>query len=166
MCRATPTSCPGGVAGGVLYVNGAVVHTFTPGGYNLTSTGTALSLGGGDTGYNGDLDEVELFNRALSQGEIQNIYTAGTSGKCKTPTATPTSTFTPTATATPTPPCAQPPANMVAWYPLDEASGTAADDLIHHNVDPHSRPCRRISSRRRSRMVCTSPAAAVRPPTA
>ena len=30
--------------------------------------------------------------------------------------------------------CVEPPANMVAWYPLDESSGTTADDLIAHNV--------------------------------
>ncbi|HLC58397.1 MAG TPA: LamG domain-containing protein [Candidatus Nanoarchaeia archaeon] len=31
----------------------------------------------------GILDEVEIFNRALSQSEIQSIYNAGSAGKCK-----------------------------------------------------------------------------------
>lgn len=57
--------------------------------------------------FDGQIDEVELFNRALSQAEIQAIYNAGSAGKCKdglaTPTPTPTPTQTPTPTPTPTP---------------------------------------------------------------
>jgi len=34
----------------------------------------------------GVLDEVSLYNRALSAGEIAAIYSAGASGKCKVPT--------------------------------------------------------------------------------
>ncbi len=33
--------------------------------------------------WQGFIDEVELFNRALSQAEIQAIYNAGSAGKCK-----------------------------------------------------------------------------------
>ncbi len=33
--------------------------------------------------FNGLLDEVTLYNRALSSEEIQNIYIAGTNGKCQ-----------------------------------------------------------------------------------
>jgi hypothetical protein len=33
--------------------------------------------------YNGLLDEIEVFNRGLSEGEIQSIYAAGRFGKCK-----------------------------------------------------------------------------------
>jgi hypothetical protein len=33
--------------------------------------------------WNGLIDEVELFNRALSQAEIQAIFDAGSAGKCK-----------------------------------------------------------------------------------
>ena len=38
-----------------------------------------------DTGryWNGMIDEVEIFNRALSATEIQAIYSAGTAGKDK-----------------------------------------------------------------------------------
>ncbi|WP_322800655.1 LamG-like jellyroll fold domain-containing protein, partial [Thermoflexus sp.] len=55
--------------------------------------------------FNGVIDEVEIFNRALTQGEIQSIYNAGPAGKCKliptpTPTATKTSTPSPSGTAT------------------------------------------------------------------
>ena len=47
----------------------------------------------------GLIDEVELFNRALTLTEIQGIYNAGSAGKCRT--------------------CTTPPANMVSWWPGD-----------------------------------------------
>ncbi|MDX2167721.1 MAG: choice-of-anchor Q domain-containing protein [Deltaproteobacteria bacterium] len=55
-----------------------------------------------------------------------------TSGPSPTPSPTPTAS--PSATATPSPtataPCANPPAGMVAWWPLDELPGaTTIDDL-------------------------------------
>ena len=62
--------------------------------------------------YIGEIDEVEVFNRAVSATDIANIYSAGSAGKCHpgvtptpAPTATPVHTPTPTATAavTPTP---------------------------------------------------------------
>ena len=37
----------------------------------------------GSDPFQGLIDEVELFNRALSQAEIQGIYNAGKKGKCK-----------------------------------------------------------------------------------
>src|SRR5438067_1012218 len=52
--------------------------------------------------FPGEIDEVEYFNRALSQAEIQAIVNAGSAGKCK-PSATPTPTPTATRTPTPTP---------------------------------------------------------------
>jgi hypothetical protein len=45
-----------------------------------------LLIGGDDTSgrdFDGLVDEVEIFNRALSQAEIQAIYNAGSAGKCK-----------------------------------------------------------------------------------
>lgn len=33
--------------------------------------------------FNGDIDEVEIFDRALSPAEIQAIHTAGSAGKCR-----------------------------------------------------------------------------------
>ncbi len=56
--------------------------------------------------FHGLIDELELFNRALSPQEIASIVIAGPSGKClpttPTPTNTPTATPTNTPTATPT----------------------------------------------------------------
>ena len=50
--------------------------------------GTYVNINGQFTGFwNGLIDEVEIFNRALSDSEIQAIYSAGSAGKCKTCTA-------------------------------------------------------------------------------
>ena len=43
--------------------------------------------GDGTTSFNGLLDEVAIYNRALSQTEIQGIYNAGSAGKCSAPPA-------------------------------------------------------------------------------
>jgi hypothetical protein len=40
-----------------------------------------------NTVFPGQIDEVELFNRALTAEEITAIYNAGSAGKCKVPTA-------------------------------------------------------------------------------
>jgi parallel beta-helix repeat protein len=42
------------------------------------------SHGGLDQFFSGLIDEVEVFNRALTADEIQSIFNAGGSGKCKT----------------------------------------------------------------------------------
>ncbi len=82
-----------------LYLNGtsiasANLGTFTP----QTSYDAYLGLrpGGSGTGFRfgGRLDEVEIFNRALSQTEIQSIVNAGSAGKCK-PAPCPTITLSP-----------------------------------------------------------------------
>ena len=52
--------------------------------------------------YDGILDEVELFPRALDASEIYDIFHFGSGGKCK---------------------CVDPPYDMVAWFPLDEPIG-------------------------------------------
>lgn len=69
-----------------VFVNGtnAVTTTYSTAGIR-TSTG-ALHLGvtaGGGNQFNGLLDEVAIFNRALSSNEIAAIYAAGTNGMCK-----------------------------------------------------------------------------------
>lgn len=106
-----------------IYVDGVLSATGTTAGVtNLVNTalltaGTSACTGQDGTNFfTGQLDELEIFNRALSQCEIQAIFNAGTSGKClpgglpqPTPcalgvTATPSPTTTPTATATIAPP--------------------------------------------------------------
>ena len=42
--------------------------------------------------FEGVIDEVEIFNRALDEAEIRAIYEAGSAGKCKPPDAGPVPT--------------------------------------------------------------------------
>ena len=74
----------------ILFLNGTVsasagLGSFTP----LTSyppyLGARFSGQGAGANYQGLLDDVSLYNRALSAAEIQAIYKAGSAGKCTTP---------------------------------------------------------------------------------
>lgn len=82
----------------------------------------ALSIGRWQFGQSryflGNLDEVTLYSRGLSASEVQAIYAAGVSGKC----------------VPPLPPCAPPPADMVAWWPAEESGGTYAQDSQGNNT--------------------------------
>jgi hypothetical protein len=55
-----------------------------------------------------------------------------------TPSLTPTTVARPTTPPSPTPGCAPRPAGMTAWWPLDELSGTTANDVLgsagHHGI--------------------------------
>jgi hypothetical protein len=68
----------------VLYLNGVAmeqhdVGSFTP----LTTADLYFGLRPSDGEfYEGQLDEIDLFNRALSGREIQSIFAAGGAGKC------------------------------------------------------------------------------------
>jgi Concanavalin A-like lectin/glucanases superfamily len=62
--------------------------------------------------WNGVIDEVQAFNRALSQAEIQAIYTAGGAGQCR-----------PAGGA-----CLAQPSGTAAWWPED---GNALDLLAN-----------------------------------
>jgi len=75
-------------AGGTLYVDGAVVLIFDPMNRpgDLTNN-QPLFIGrhAGDPSVSviGLIDEVEIFNRVLTAGEVEAIFAAGSSGKCK-----------------------------------------------------------------------------------
>jgi Subtilase family/Concanavalin A-like lectin/glucanases superfamily/Immunoglobulin I-set domain/HYR domain/Beta-propeller repeat len=74
--------------GGHFFVDGVVTHTFNPTGNSgsLNNTNAFLvanSLLPGTSPWNGCIDEVEMFLRALQTNEIQAIYQAGAAGKCK-----------------------------------------------------------------------------------
>ena len=74
----------------VLYLDGAVVQQETLGAVMPLTTGDLwLGLRPYDAGaglrYAGLMDEVSLYNRALSAAEVQAIYAAGSSGKCARP---------------------------------------------------------------------------------
>ncbi len=76
--------------GGKLYVDGIVVLTFDPtrepGDLSNTEPlliGTHPTPGFPPT-FDGVIDEVEIFDRALTQAKIKAIFEAGSAGKCKT----------------------------------------------------------------------------------
>jgi hypothetical protein len=73
-----------------VYIDGAVdASQTTPGVTNISNSasliaGKSACTGSGATEFfTGLLDEIEIFNRALSEIEIQAIYNAGSAGKCK-----------------------------------------------------------------------------------
>jgi hypothetical protein len=73
----------GGLA--TLYVNGTNFATLNTD-FLTPLTSSDLYVGGGvDSFFPGKLDEVSLYNRALSAAEIQNIYIRGSAGKCMPP---------------------------------------------------------------------------------
>lgn len=94
-----------------LYIDGVVKGTSgRPA--SITSTSNPFRIGYTTgfwpytgTGFNGLIDEVEIFNRALSDTEIAAIYNAGSAGKCGLS-------------------CVTPPSNMVSWW---DAEGDAND---------------------------------------
>jgi hypothetical protein len=75
-----------------LYVDGVEqgIGTLTSGSiaYGLPATELLIGQYPGTCSlpFPGEVDEVEVFNRALNLGEIQAIYNAGSAGKCKGPT--------------------------------------------------------------------------------
>ena len=79
---------------GKVYLNAIEQHiALSGGGSHIVTSGSSLYIGtqnagkpyyGGRTSFNGLIDEVAIFNRALTASEILSIYTAGSAGKCKT----------------------------------------------------------------------------------
>jgi hypothetical protein len=71
----------------VLYINGVPRAQATLGAFTARTIGDLYfglrpHDGGAGTRFAGLMDEVSLYNRALSAAEIQIIYNAGNSGKC------------------------------------------------------------------------------------
>jgi Concanavalin A-like lectin/glucanases superfamily len=103
--------------GGNLYVDGAVVLTFDPTALNGSLINSeplrignhpALDL---NCFFKGIIDEVSIYDRALSTNEIQAIYNAGSEGKCMSP-------------------CTPPPSDIISWWP---AEGNANDIVSGNN---------------------------------
>jgi len=79
----------GNSQGGKLYVDGILVQAFDPKSGTVNNT-VDLWMGRSRANpspffFKGVIDEVELFNRALTAGEVNSIWAAGSLGKCKTP---------------------------------------------------------------------------------
>jgi hypothetical protein len=71
------------------FVNGRLVRTTTrPGQLRAGSPNTFVTIGGKNDGgsnqypYVGGLDELQLFDRALGEGELQLVYLSGSHGLC------------------------------------------------------------------------------------
>jgi cell division septation protein DedD len=119
--------------------NGVLIGTIPA---SQINSAVNVNIGRRSGGYyfNGIIDEVRIYNRALSQAEIQADMNTPI-GSLPPPTPTPVPTATPTSTPrpptpTPTPiPTATPtpPGNntfltsLYAYYKLDETSGSATD---------------------------------------
>ncbi|MEQ1920898.1 MAG: LamG-like jellyroll fold domain-containing protein [Pyrinomonadaceae bacterium] len=96
-----------------VYANGALIGTQTIGPKTVANSTSPLRISGDSNAnvyFSGKIDEVEIFNRALLDTEIQGIYDAGSLGKCD---------FT----------CTQAPGGMVGWY---KGQGNA-DDVFGNN---------------------------------
>ncbi len=130
-----------------LYLNGQLEASATRS-YNTTSTGHLyVGQNAGFEYYAGLVDEISIYNRALSTAEMLAIYNAGSAGKCKsgaatltpTPTSTsapPTPTLTPTSTSVPPTPTPTPTSTSVS--PTSTPTGTT----ISPTNTPTSTPTR------------------------
>ena len=66
-----------------LYIDGVLVKTATDSN-SIPNPNFPLTIGRAEAYLlNGQIDELEIFKRALSAAEIQAIYFAGSAGKCK-----------------------------------------------------------------------------------
>lgn len=79
----------GSLATATLFVDGAPVASATAplagsaGGTFRIGSHVRTSRLPDDTYFNGEIDEVELFDRALTQADFASIFAAGSAGKCQ-----------------------------------------------------------------------------------
>jgi len=84
------TVLPGSPGQGEIYIDANAPVPFTPtaaDAANLVTSAPFLvgkSIVAGNQPWQGGIDEVEMFGRALAASEIKGIYNAGPAGKCKT----------------------------------------------------------------------------------
>ncbi|MCM3872571.1 MAG: LamG domain-containing protein, partial [Pyrinomonadaceae bacterium] len=106
-----------------IYLNGVLAGSQTSGSNINTGTGGNAAIGRcltSDAGcarfVNGKIDEVSLYNRALSASEIQAIYDADSAGICL-------------------PTCTPPPSNLESWYrgegDANDSQGTNHGTLVN-----------------------------------
>jgi hypothetical protein len=107
-----------------IYTNGVLagqtVTDVRPFGELIPEYSPGVGIGNVNDGYNnfpftGDIDEISLYNRALSAAEVQAIYNAGSGGKC--PIAAPT--------------CVSEPSGLIGWWP---AEGNGNDSAGTNNA--------------------------------
>jgi hypothetical protein len=100
-----------------IYVDGVVANSVSASSIgDINDAGSPLDIGayyswGGHAGYfNGSIDEVQIYNRALSTAEIQGMYIAGSNGARQ---------------------CSVQPTGLVSWW---RAEGNANDYLDTNNA--------------------------------
>ncbi|MFO1487815.1 MAG: LamG-like jellyroll fold domain-containing protein [Verrucomicrobiota bacterium] len=110
-------------SGGRLYVDGQVVLNFDPTGHaGDLANADYLRIGnhpapGDGSFFQGVIDDVSVYNRALSQSEIQSVYSAAGGGKCA-PSSSPSTN------------CSPSPSGLVAWW---KAENNAVDSVGGHD---------------------------------
>jgi len=106
-----------------IYINGSLTRAISGLSGTINSTTGPFKIGSRSivevtsnpaVRFNGSIDEVSIYNRGLSTGEIQSIFNASTAGKCP-----PSS-----------PPCVSPPSGLVSWW---KAEGNTADQAGTNN---------------------------------
>jgi hypothetical protein len=116
-----------------LYINGT--QSGTSGNSGIPVIGFGLAIGAadvfGDYTFNGLIDEVRIYNRALAASEVLELYNY-TSGGTPTPTpsATPSPTPTPSGTPTPTPSATPTPTPTPDTTPPVRSSGSPSGTLL------------------------------------
>lgn len=69
----------------IFYINGVASGSFSCPAVSADTSGDAIggvSDNSGDGYFDGEIDEVSIYNTALSASQIASIYAAGTAGKC------------------------------------------------------------------------------------
>ena len=98
-----------------IYVNGILEGTSTANTANIVANLHVIGNDGGTTYYNGMLDEMGIWNRALSADEVSQLFNSGR-GNAYPLTDTP-SLY-----------------GGVAYYKLDESSGNASDSISSNTL--------------------------------
>ncbi len=123
------------IATGSIYVDGNLVHSFASLSGSLSNSAN-LIIGKrqpafGPNFYNGAIDELEMFKRALPAAELNAIFAAGSAGKCKNncePKFCDVASYDPpvyyTAEANP---------NFITLGNFNSSGGGKADDLVAIN---------------------------------
>jgi choice-of-anchor C domain-containing protein len=98
----------------IFYVDGVgeTAAPYDPG--FIFDTPVAIGARGTDmaASFLGSIDELSVYNRALSGAEIQAVYSAGSAGKCL---------------STPPPVCVPPPNNLASWWRAEGNALNSAD---------------------------------------
>ena len=123
-----------------MYVGGVQVASQGASG-NIATSGDSLRIGGNNIWgefFQGLIDEVRVYNRALSAGEIQADMAAAIDDGSATPTPTPvgTSTATPTRTPTNTPTPTRTPTNTPTRDAHPDQHARATHE--HADTNPHA----------------------------